>query len=107
MSSNETTKHPLSLEELETLVAEADTGGRKPTGVTARILFVIALCWSLFQLWYASPLPYMLGIGIIGDNFAREIHLAFALRSEEHTSELQSLMRISYAVFCWKKKNTK
>src|SRR3546814_10782047 len=26
-------------------------------------------------------------------------------RSEEHTSELQSLMRISYAVFCWKKKS--
>src|SRR3546814_6959444 len=31
----------------------------------------------------------------------------FLLRSEEHTSELQSLMRISYAVFCLKKKNTK
>src|SRR3546814_4093317 len=30
-----------------------------------------------------------------------------ALRSEEHTSELQSLMRISYAVFCLKKKNKK
>src|SRR3546814_3186903 len=30
-----------------------------------------------------------------------------APRSEEHTSELQSLMRISYAVFCLKKKNTK
>src|SRR3546814_4208751 len=30
---------------------------------------------------------------------------AGALRSEEHTSELQSLMRISYAVFCLKKKN--
>src|SRR3546814_7102299 len=29
-----------------------------------------------------------------------------ALRSEEHTSELQSLMRISYAVFCLKKKKT-
>src|SRR3546814_8507227 len=28
------------------------------------------------------------------------------LRSEEHTSELQSLMRISYAVFCLKKKKT-
>src|SRR3546814_7530832 len=28
------------------------------------------------------------------------------VRSEEHTSELQSLMRISYAVFCWKKKKT-
>src|SRR3546814_5011686 len=31
----------------------------------------------------------------------------FALRSEEHTSELQSLMRISYAVFCLKKKKRK
>src|SRR3546814_1513098 len=35
------------------------------------------------------------------DAAARE---AIALRSEEHTSELQSLMRISYAVFCLKKK---
>src|SRR3546814_9003187 len=32
-------------------------------------------------------------------------HRPVALRSEEHTSELQSLMRISYAVFCLKKKN--
>src|SRR3546814_7550420 len=32
-------------------------------------------------------------------------NLAPAVRSEEHTSELQSLMRISYAVFCLKKKN--
>src|SRR3546814_4118935 len=32
---------------------------------------------------------------------------ADVLRSEEHTSELQSLMRISYAVFCLKKKKTK
>src|SRR3546814_6790750 len=41
-----------------------------------------------------------------GDAF-RDDHLvpmASALRSEEHTSELQSLMRISYAVFCLKKK---
>src|SRR3546814_4411633 len=36
------------------------------------------------------------------DNFP-----ALDLRSEEHTSELQSLMRISYAVFCLKKKNNK
>src|SRR3546814_4341842 len=32
---------------------------------------------------------------------------ASTIRSEEHTSELQSLMRISYAVFCLKKKNKK
>src|SRR3546814_3009396 len=35
------------------------------------------------------------------------IALPLALRSEEHTSELQSLMRISYAVFCLKKKKHK
>src|SRR3546814_8534914 len=34
-------------------------------------------------------------------------HPAARMRSEEHTSELQSLMRISYAVFCLKKKNKK
>src|SRR3546814_10427311 len=35
---------------------------------------------------------------------AAGVGCSFALRSEEHTSELQSLMRISYAVFCLKKK---
>src|SRR3546814_7254632 len=38
-------------------------------------------------------------VGVDGDV------MAYLLRSEEHTSELQSLMRISYAVFCLKKKN--
>src|SRR3546814_1010962 len=35
-----------------------------------------------------------------------EMHSILKARSEEHTSELQSLMRISYAVFCLKKNNT-
>src|SRR3546814_7380819 len=35
----------------------------------------------------------------------RKGNLNYIVRSEEHTSELQSLMRISYAVFCLKKKN--
>src|SRR3546814_5433485 len=37
----------------------------------------------------------------------RKRTLPWTVRSEEHTSELQSLMRISYAVFCLKKKTTK
>src|SRR3546814_3658980 len=37
----------------------------------------------------------------------RELRTAAAVRSEEHTSELQSLMRISYAVFCLKKKKAR
>src|SRR3546814_10569087 len=40
------------------------------------------------------PIPFLVVAGY-----------AMWLRSEEHTSELQSLMRISYAVFCLKKKN--
>src|SRR3546814_9070686 len=38
------------------------------------------------------------------DKFAHELSGGMQQRSEEHTSELQSLMRISYAVFCLKKK---
>src|SRR3546814_3937836 len=38
------------------------------------------------------------------DNIALPLRLKGEARSEEHTSELQSLMRISYAVFCLKKK---
>src|SRR3546814_9226402 len=40
------------------------------------------------------------------EKFETEVAAIAAERSEEHTSELQSLMRISYAVFCLKKKNT-
>src|SRR3546814_3588573 len=41
------------------------------------------------------------------DDFASRIDPKMLNRSEEHTSELQSLMRISYAVFCLKKKTTR
>jgi TRAP transporter 4TM/12TM fusion protein len=65
-------------EELETMVAEADTGGRKPTGFSKIYIFAVSLAWSLFQLWYASPLPYKLSFGVINDGQARGIHLSFA-----------------------------
>src|SRR3546814_3753503 len=41
---------------------------------------------------------------VAGQQRQRELPALQVLRSEEHTSELQSLMRISYAVFCLKKK---
>ncbi|WMT91006.1 TRAP transporter permease [Pelagibacterium sp. H642] len=62
------------------LVAEADLGGRKPDGRFARwLLVLVPLAWSLFQLWYASPLPYSFGFGVFNASEARAIHLAFAL----------------------------
>jgi TRAP transporter 4TM/12TM fusion protein len=65
-------------DKLETMVAEADTGGRKPTGLSKKLLFAIAMAWALFQLWYASPLPYMFNIGVFNDGQARVVHLCFA-----------------------------
>jgi TRAP transporter 4TM/12TM fusion protein len=64
--------------QLEAMVAEADTGGRKPTGFSKQFIFAVALAWALFQLWYASPLPYKLNFGVINDGHARIIHLTFA-----------------------------
>src|SRR3546814_3127174 len=46
-----------------------------------------------------SDFPWTNSHHVVGD-----LHTAVQERSEEHTSELQSLMRISYAVFCLKKK---
>src|SRR3546814_9743802 len=42
--------------------------------------------------------------GLFGDRLLEDCVQSYIKRSEEHTSELQSLMRISYAVFCLKKK---
>src|SRR3546814_2860985 len=49
-----------------------------------------------------SMVPMMGNKVALSPNVFRDDHVA--IRSEEHTSELQSLMRISYAVFCLKKK---
>ena len=66
-------------EPLEQLVKEADLGGRDPVGWVGPFLAVVAATWSLFQLWYASPLPFVLGFGVFNDTHARAIHLAFAV----------------------------
>jgi TRAP transporter 4TM/12TM fusion protein len=65
--------------DLQALVAEADTGARTPAGLAGKLIYAVAIAWSLFQIWYASPLPYMLGFGIFGDTEARAFHLSFAL----------------------------
>src|SRR3546814_2687761 len=57
----------------------------------------------------AAGTPRVVNIApnIVGvwENYKAYLSRGANLRSEEHTSELQSLMRISYAVFCLKKKN--
>lgn len=62
----------------EELIAQ-DVGARTPLGAMAQVITGLALLWSLFQLWIASPLPFVFGIGVFNDTETRSIHLAFAL----------------------------
>lgn len=63
----------LSQTELDELVASSDTGGRSATGPVGMLLMLVALAWSLFQLYIASP------FGLFNDTLARSIHLGFAV----------------------------
>ncbi|GAA6163149.1 TRAP transporter permease [Pelagimonas sp. KU-00592-HH] len=65
---------------LEDFVADSDTGGRLPQDKFGRsALWYIPLVWSLYQLWIASPLPFILGVGVWNDTQTRAIHLGFAV----------------------------
>jgi TRAP transporter 4TM/12TM fusion protein len=64
---------------LQDMIAESDTGARAPTGIPAKVLWVVPLAWAIFQLWYASPMPYVIGVGVLNSTEVRSIHLAFAI----------------------------
>ena len=66
---------------LDELVASTDSGARSPTGVIGALLAWTAFAWSVFQLWIASPLPYMFGnlLPVLNNTDTRSIHLAFGL----------------------------
>ena len=52
---------------------------RNLKGFHLKIVALIAIIWSLFQLWYASPFPFMFNFGMFKGLPARAIHLGFAL----------------------------
>lgn len=97
--------------DLEDMVASSDTGARKPAGTPGKLLVSIAAAWSLFQLWVASPLPFVVGFGVFNATEARSIHLAFALflaymaypalkRSPRDRIPIQDWVLASAAAFC-------
>ena len=74
------TEKPLPSEDVHEMIAEADTGARNPKGaIPKNVLFFVPLAWTFFQLWYASPLPYIFNFFVINSTEARSIHLAFAM----------------------------
>jgi TRAP-type uncharacterized transport system fused permease subunit len=73
-------KKPASKADAHELVAETESGARNPTGaIPKKVLFFVPLIWTLFQLWYASPLPFIFNFFVLNDTEARAIHLAFAI----------------------------
>ncbi|MCK6263032.1 TRAP transporter permease [Vibrio sp. ZSDE26] len=66
-------------QDVQEMVAQSDTGARNPKGIPGRVLWFVPLCWSLFQLWYASPLPFIFNFAVLNDTQARAIHLTFAI----------------------------
>ncbi|APE30237.1 C4-dicarboxylate ABC transporter [Halomonas aestuarii] len=97
--------------DLEDLVASTDSGARKPAGMPGKLLVSIAAVWSLFQLWIASPIPFILGFGVFNATEARSIHLAFALflaymaypalkRSPRDRIPIQDWVLAAAAAFC-------
>src|SRR3546814_2272236 len=86
---------------------------RAPASAERPVLFLLDEFAALGRLEPVErAMGLMAGYGIQLWPILQDVHQLRALyerragRSEEHTSELQSLMRISYAVFCLKKKNT-
>lgn len=83
------TQSKIDYDDLQDMVASNDSGGRSPTGFSKKLIVVTAILWSLFQLYYTSPVSYWLQEVIrawgwnlnvvVDDTKARSIHLAFAL----------------------------
>jgi TRAP transporter 4TM/12TM fusion protein len=109
--ADENTKPRDSSADLEDMVASSDSGARKPAGMPGKLLVSIAAAWSLFQLWIASPVPFILGFGVFSATESRSIHLAFALflaymaypafkRSPRDRIPIQDWVLATLAAFC-------
>ncbi|MDP6175542.1 MAG: TRAP transporter fused permease subunit, partial [Rhodospirillales bacterium] len=68
-----------SPEEIQRRIEEVEFSGRQSGPALSIVVGIVAAAWSLFQLWIASPLPFLFDFAIIVDVPARGIHLAFGL----------------------------
>jgi len=79
----QTEKSQASEAELEEMIAATDTGARSPEGSVGKLIVATAFAWSVFQLWIASPLPYLdvfsSWLPVLNNTDTRSIHLAFAI----------------------------
>ena len=64
---------------VDELVDSVDVGARYLEGAEKKLLVLLTISWAIFQLWVASPLPFILDFGIFSGVEARYIHFTFAL----------------------------
>jgi len=74
-----TDSHSNTIEKADQIMAESETGGRSPLGWSRKVMLGVSLIWSIFQIWYASTLPFIFNFGVFNDTEARSIHLAFSI----------------------------
>ena len=58
---------------------EESSSKRYLSGWNLKLVGIVAISWTLFQLWYASPFPFIFNFGQFIDVPARAIHLCFGL----------------------------
>src|SRR3546814_6846032 len=89
---------------------ENDTGQMFAKGIISGWM-IATMVWMIpsmesAKMWIIILITYLMALGDFTHIVVGSAEVSYLVRSEEHTSELQSLMRISYAVFCLKKKKT-
>src|SRR3546814_5683947 len=92
-----------TLKPAEKMIAEAFAIPVSGTAADAWLLEVAKWTWRV-KLSFSLAMDLMMEMRERAEEEAIRVFARNLKRSEEHTSELQSLMRISYAVFCLKKK---
>ncbi|OUR65396.1 hypothetical protein A9Q77_11715, partial [Marinomonas sp. 42_23_T18] len=57
----------------------SETGSRQFNGNMSKLVIGTLIAWASFQIWYASPLPFIFNFATFNEDQAKYIHLAFAI----------------------------
>src|SRR3546814_7553382 len=99
--------HKSTLRSCLNAVSRFNTGLGSASGLATMLMMMIIVPDVILRATISFTIPLATEIGVLLLICKIFLGMPGAQRSEEHTSELQSLMRISYAVFCLKKQTYK
>lgn len=79
MTTSETNNNVALKDNDKNVYIESESGSYDKEAATGKFIGIILLLWAIFQLWLASPLPYILNIFVLNEDQAKYIHLMFSL----------------------------